>query len=147
MGREIDTEILIVDDNIDNLNVLRGVLKNDYKIRIATNGIEALASINEALPDLILLDVHLPKLSGFEVCSKLKKQEKTKKIPVIFLSALQDSYNRLQAFKLGAVDYIAKPFEMAEVMARVKIHMYYSFLEKEVNRLNRRLIENQLEIL
>ncbi len=117
-------EILIVDDNPENLRVLSQVLKRaGYEIRAATNGSQALASIEAEEPDLVLLDVHMTDMSGFEVCQKVKDDPRFDKLPILFLSALDDAVNKVQGFESGAVDYITKPFDADEVLARVSTHL------------------------
>ncbi|MFA6403914.1 MAG: PAS domain S-box protein [Salinivirgaceae bacterium] len=113
--------ILIVDDLLENLQLLSEILSNHgYKIHTATSGQEAIESANTIPTDLILLDIMLPDLDGFEVCKSLKANEKTKAIPIIFISALSETKKKLLAFSLGAADYITKPFILNEVLARVK---------------------------
>lgn len=115
--------ILIVDDNPTNLSVLSQMLKSaNYKVRMAVDGEDALAQINRAHPELILLDVQMPKIDGFEACRRLQADPATQGIPIIFTTALADRDNKLKGLALGAVDYVTKPFEPAEVLARVKIH-------------------------
>lgn len=115
--------ILIVDDNPTNLSVLSQVLKSaNYKVRMAVDGEDALAQIDKAHPELILLDVQMPKINGFEACQRLQADPATQGIPIIFTTALADRDNKLKGLSLGAVDYVTKPFEPEEVLARVKIH-------------------------
>lgn len=116
--------ILIVDDNPQNLQVLCAILKNaGYRIAAAANGTEALSCVNERIPDLILLDMMMPDINGIEVCSRLKKDLRTSGVPVIFISALSDSYNKVKSFEAGGIDFITKPFEKGEVLMRVKTHL------------------------
>ncbi|MBE9122855.1 hybrid sensor histidine kinase/response regulator [Tychonema sp. LEGE 07199] len=118
-----DPFILIVDDNATNLSVLSKTLKSaNYKVRMAVDGEDALAMVSYAHPELILLDVQMPKMDGFEACRRLQANPATKGIPVIFMTALTDTENKIEGLSLGAVDYITKPFEAQEVLARVKIH-------------------------
>jgi signal transduction histidine kinase len=129
-------DILIVDDTPDNLNFLTRVLvEKGYKVRAVTTGAQALVAAQMRPPDLILLDINMPGMDGFEVCTRLKVDEKLKGIPVIFLSSLADTPDKLKAFSLGAVDYITKPFHIAEVQARVethfKLHRFQLALEKQ----------------
>jgi len=132
--------ILVVDDNPDNLRLLAGILgEHRFKIRLAPNGERALATIGKEAPDLILLDIMMPVLDGFQVCGQLKKDEKTAGIPIIFISALNDTIDKVKAFKLGGVDYITKPFKTAEVIARVKTHLNLHLLQVEMARKNREL--------
>ncbi len=123
--------ILIVDDNSDNLRLLSDMLATaGYEIRIARSGEQALERVQYAQPDLILLDVMMPGLDGFETCCRLKAQEATQAIPVIFTTALAEPADKIQGFNVGAVDYIAKPFFQEEVLARVQIHLRLSLLTR-----------------
>ena len=116
--------ILIVDDNPDNLSVLSQTLKRaGYTVRVAVNGESALQQISQEVPALILLDVMMPGIDGFETCRRLKENPSTMGIPVIFMTALADNENKVNGLSLGAVDYITKPFFGDEVLARVRIHL------------------------
>ena len=116
-----NADILIVDDTPANLNVLSAILgKRGYRVRPAINGALALKAAQKAAPDLILLDVQMPGMDGYEVCRQLKADEQTRHIPVIFISALDDVLNKVEAFQAGGVDYITKPFQIEEVLARVE---------------------------
>lgn len=116
--------ILIVDDNLNNLNVLAGMLsERDYKVRRAINGTIALKALKASKPDLILLDINLPDLSGYEICTTLQEDPQTADIPVIFISALNGSLDKLKAYSVGGVDYVSKPFEMVEVLARIDLQL------------------------
>lgn len=116
--------IVIVDDQANNLRVLSGILQQaGYKVRPALDGEVALKAIRTAPPDVILLDIRMPGMDGYEVCRQLKADEKTREIPVIFISALHDVEDKLAAFQAGGVDYVSKPFQMEEVLARVSMHM------------------------
>ncbi|MDR1350332.1 MAG: response regulator [Zoogloeaceae bacterium] len=117
-------EILIVDDTVASLDLLAELLvQAGYEVRLAPNGHMALRSANECPPELILLDVRMPGIDGFEVCRQLKAAEKTRDIPVIFLSAINEMTDKVKGFLLGAVDYIAKPYQVEEVLARVHTHI------------------------
>lgn len=117
-------DILIIDDTPDNLTVLLRILtEQGYQVRPALSGEIALKAVREDIPDLILLDIMMPGMDGFEVCHHLKADAGTEHIPVIFISALGDTENKIKGFQAGGVDYIAKPFEAAEVLARVKTHL------------------------
>ncbi|WP_293130115.1 adenylate/guanylate cyclase domain-containing protein [Microcoleus sp. bin38.metabat.b11b12b14.051] len=112
--------ILIVDDTPDNVRLLSTILtEQGYQVRKALNGPRALATVQEFPPNLILLDVMMPEMNGYEVCAQLKASAQTSSIPVIFLSALDDVLDKVKAFDVGAVDYITKPFQGKEVLARV----------------------------
>ncbi|MEM7591597.1 MAG: EAL domain-containing protein [Cyanobacteria bacterium P01_A01_bin.83] len=116
--------ILIVDDKANNLQVLSQYLKNaNYKILIAQSGIKAVETATRKRPDLILLDIMMPAMNGFEVCRHLKAAPSTKKIPIIFMTALAETAHKVQGFELGAVDYLTKPVEEQELLARVKTHL------------------------
>lgn len=116
--------ILVVDDSPQNLKLLIGILaRTGYKIRPATNGDLALATVALEPPDLILLDVKMPGMSGFEVCRRLKEDERTRDIPVIFISALGETADKVRGFETGGIDYVTKPFQAKEVLARVKTHL------------------------
>jgi len=116
--------IVIVDDMPDNLRLLMGILtERGYRIRPVSKALRALAMIQSELPDLILLDIKMPDMSGYEVCKQLKADERTRDIPVIFLSALNEVFDKVKAFSLGGVDYVTKPFVVEEVLARVQTHL------------------------
>ncbi|MEG3939908.1 MULTISPECIES: adenylate/guanylate cyclase domain-containing protein [unclassified Microcoleus] len=116
----IPATILVVDDKPDNVRLLSTILtEQGYQVRKALNGKRALATVQEFPPTLVLLDVMMPEMNGYEVCANLKASPKTSSIPVIFLSALDDASDKVKAFDVGAVDYITKPFQGKEVLARV----------------------------
>lgn len=116
--------ILIVDDVPKNIELLGNVLSNEgYDISIAENGREALETLEDLLPDLILLDVMMPEMNGHEACKKLKAEDRTKDIPVIFLTAKTETEDIVEGFELGAVDYVTKPFNSTELLARVRTHL------------------------
>ncbi len=129
--------ILIVDDNTTNLNVLLDYLHEvGYKVLIAPSGEQALQQVQHVSPDLILLDVMMPGINGFETCQRLKEQNKTKNIPVIFMTALSDTMDKVRGFSVGGVDYITKPFQHEEVLARVKTHLMIRNLQQELQKKN-----------
>ena len=116
--------IFIVDDKLPKLKVLSDMLKQrEYNIRGAPDGQTALRMIHAVAPDLILLDIRMPGMDGYEVCRRLKADKKTREIPVIFISALGESMDKVSAFNAGGVDYITKPFQIEEVLARVETHL------------------------
>lgn len=116
--------ILIVDDNISNLQVLGAVLSGKgYEIAVAADADEALEFLSGDVPDLILLDIMMPGTDGFELCRKIKQIENLSEIPVLFLTALTDPDSIVKGFDSGAVDYISKPFNNAELLARIKTHL------------------------
>ena len=118
------SRILIVDDERFNLKVLTEFLHEDYKIMAAKTGEQALKAVQgSSLPDLILLDIMMPGIDGYEVCKKIKQDEKTRHIPIIFVTAVSEAMDAAKAFEIGAVDYITKPFNPVTVKARVKTHI------------------------
>ncbi len=117
-------DILIVDDMPSNVQLLASMLKNNgYKVRVALTGKRAIEAICNCPPDIILLDITMPEMNGYEVCEELKKDSKLNEIPVIFISALHETANKVQAFQKGGVDYISKPFQLEEVAARISTHL------------------------
>ena len=116
--------ILVVDDSPTNLNVLLELLEaSEYKVTLAKNGENALNKAKRTQPDLILLDVLMPGIDGFETCRRLKADRDTHRIPVIFMSALSETVNKVKGLQIGAVDYITKPFDHEEVLARIRVHL------------------------
>ena len=115
--------ILIVDDERININILNALLKADYKIMVATDGEQALKAASTGKPELILLDIVMPGIDGYEVCRRLKANAATQTIPIIFITAMGEVENEAMGFALGAVDYIAKPFNSPVVKARVGVHI------------------------
>jgi len=116
--------ILVIDDEQIYIHFIVGLLAETYKIIVALNGRDGLKiAQSEPPPDLILLDVMLPDMEGFEVCRQLKEDPRTKDIPVVFLSALEEVENKIKGFRVGGVDYITKPLQGEEVLARVKTHI------------------------
>jgi len=131
------TDILIVDDTPENLKVLRSILmQQSYRVRVAINGQMAINSVAESLPDLILLDIRMPGIDGFEVCRRLKADALFQQIPVIFLSASDDLDDKIRAFSSGGVDYVTKPFQVEEVLARVTMHLKTRELQKALEEKN-----------
>ena len=129
--------ILIVDDLPNNIQIIGNLLRNiGYKIEFATNGNEALRWVKQGNFDLILLDIMMPEMSGFEVCEELKKDTTTSSIPVIFLTAKTDAESIINGFNIGAVDYITKPFNSQELLSRVHTHLDLQWKRKELERLN-----------
>ena len=138
--------IMIVDDNRDNLRVLSDFLDEiGFEVWVAPSGEIAIERIEYAVPDLVLLDVMMPEMDGFEVCSILKNNPLTKDIPIIFMTALSDTDDKIKGFELGAVDYITKPFQQQEVLVRIRLHLKLHFLKvtlAEKNELLEDLIQN-----
>jgi signal transduction histidine kinase len=132
--------ILIVDDTPVNLRLLSSMLTlHGYDVRSAISGSAALMTVQNALPDLILLDITMPKMDGYEVCERLKADERTQEIPVIFLSALSDTADKVKAFNVGGADYITKPFQLEEVLARVTQHLHVRQLQRQITEQTIRL--------
>ncbi|MEY2912225.1 MAG: hypothetical protein RLZZ184_1534, partial [Cyanobacteriota bacterium] len=140
--------ILVVDDNPTNLEILDHALTQEgYKVRIEAEGLNVIKQARLSIPDLILLDIMLPDLNGFEVCKQLKADPLTEGIPIIFMTALADPVDKVKGLNLGAVDYITKPFQKEELLARVRGHVQLRQLNKTLELQNQQLIElkNELE--
>jgi signal transduction histidine kinase/DNA-binding response OmpR family regulator len=134
--------ILVVDDNPDQLNLLMTILSiAGYQVSSVPNGKLALNAVESTLPDLILLDIMMPQMDGYEVCTQLKVSPRTQNIPVIFMSALHEALDKVKAFEVGGVDYITKPFQMEEVVARVENQLRIHRLSKQLLTQNTRLSE------
>ncbi|MDX2097084.1 MAG: PleD family two-component system response regulator [Leptolyngbyaceae cyanobacterium bins.59] len=132
--------ILLVDDTPDNLRFLSNLLgQQGYTVRTVLSGRMALTVVKTMPPELILLDICMPELDGYAVCQQLKANDGSRDIPVIFLSALDDLPDKIKAFEVGGVDYITKPFQAAEVLARVKTHLALQRLQRELQSANREL--------
>jgi two-component system sensor histidine kinase/response regulator len=135
-------DILIVDDKAANLRFLSQVLtEQGYDVRAATSGARALQSARTTPPDLILLDIKMPDMDGYEICQRLKADEQTRDTPVIFISALGDPEDKISAFGTGGVDYITKPFQVEEVLARVRIHLGLRHLQTQLQQTNSELAQ------
>jgi sigma-B regulation protein RsbU (phosphoserine phosphatase) len=115
-----ESRVLIVDDVKSNVDILVQALRDEYKLSVALDGAAALRSVEKHAPDLVLLDIVMPDLDGYEVCRRLRSQEATRELPVMFLSALEDITNKTQGFEVGGNDYLTKPFDVLEVKARVR---------------------------
>ncbi|KST69589.1 hybrid sensor histidine kinase/response regulator [Mastigocoleus testarum] len=130
-------EIIIIDDTPANLHLLANLLKEySYKVRPFPSGKLALAGIKHSQPDLILLDIQMPNMDGYQVCEQLKANEISRDIPVIFISALNEALDKVKAFTVGGIDYITKPFQAEEVLARVNTHLQLSSLQKMLQQEN-----------
>jgi two-component system, sensor histidine kinase and response regulator len=139
----LNGDLVIVDDVSENLSVLSSLLiKEGYRVRSAISGALALQTIELQIPDLILLDIRMPNMNGFEVCERLKANEKTRNIPVIFLSALNEVEDKVKAFSMGGVDYITKPFQADEVHARIQTHLMLAQQRSDIENLH--LIQSQM---
>ncbi|MGB1288132.1 MAG: response regulator, partial [Aggregatilineales bacterium] len=124
MPANIANTIMVVDDTPKNLTLLTAILeRRKYRVITATDGVEALKIMYDDMPDLILLDIMMPKMDGFEVCRQLKEDQRSADIPVIFISALDDTQDIIRAFDVGGVDYVTKPFKSREVLKRVESHL------------------------
>lgn len=134
--------ILIIDDNVTNLKVAIDTLESyNYEVLMARNGQGGFARAKIGHPDLILLDIKMPDVDGYEVCRQLKADEQTRQIPVIFISALHEVFDKMTAFSIGGVDYITKPFQTEELLARVKTHLELRRLQQELQHANETLEE------
>ena len=134
--------ILVVDDNLHNLKLLKDVLMaHDYQVHFATNGTDALLAVQAEPPDLILLDVKMPDIDGYEVCQRLKSNPSHQDIPVIFITVRDKLSDKMKAFSIGGVDYLTKPFEAEEVIARVKTHLTINTLKRQLKKANETLEE------
>jgi signal transduction histidine kinase len=142
--------ILVVDDKPENLRLLSTLLsERGYQCRAVLNGPMALRAVQTKAPDLVLLDIMMPQMDGYEVCQKLKEDQKTREIPVIFLSAKDEVFDKIKAFTLGAVDYISKPFQVEEVLARIENQLVLRRLQmqlKEQNVLLQQEINSRLAV-
>jgi DNA-binding response OmpR family regulator len=150
-------KILIVDDTPEDLDVLYGLLQNEYQLFAAPAGVIALQIAKNQIPDLILLDIMMPEMDGYEVCKKLKADEKTRDIPIIFITAKVETDDEVKGFDVGGVDYITKPFSPPAVLARVKAHLALKRekellieimqLKEDVERITHHDLKNPLTIL
>ena len=140
-------DVFIVDDNLDNLALLEKLLsENQYRVRMANSGKRALRAIRVEQPELIMLDINMPEMDGYQVCQELKADINTRAIPIIFISALDDVLDKVKAFKLGAVDYVTKPFQAEEVLARIENQLTLSRLRKELEKKNFELATKNEEL-
>ncbi|MEH2121562.1 hybrid sensor histidine kinase/response regulator [Nostoc sp.] len=133
-------DILVIDDTPENLNLLSAMLtQQGYKVRSVTKGSTGLRGANAVPPDLILLDINMPEMNGYQVCEHLKANDRTREIPVIFISALDEVLDKVKAFAVGGVDYITKPLQLEEVLARIENHLMIWKLQKQLQVQNERL--------
>lgn len=133
-------DILVIDDTPENLNLLSTLLiENGYKVRSVTKGSTGIRGAQVMPPDLILLDVNMPQMSGYEVCQHLKADDRTRDIPIIFISALEAVSDKVKAFQAGGVDYITKPFQIEEVLARIETHLTLRRLQNQLRFQNEQL--------
>ena len=144
---ETPADILIIDDDPANLSLLSSLLTGrGHKVRAVLNGQRGLAAAIASPPDLILMDVMMPGMNGYETCTQLKAEPKTSDIPVLFLSALNDTADKVQAFASGAVDYVTKPFQIEEVLARVETQLALRSLQRQLQSANAELRANLREV-
>ena len=143
--------VLIVDDSPESIDVLRSVLGSEYRLRVALNGVKALEITESVNPDLILLDVMMPGLDGYETCRRLKQRPSTANVPVIFVTTLSETDSQVKGLDLGAVDYITKPYTASLVRSRVRthvtLHRHNQALTELVEQRTRELLETRLEII
>ena len=145
--RQRKGDILVVDDSPANLRLLSFMLtEQGYKVRSVVSGAMALTATRAAAPDLILLDITMPEMSGYQVCEQLKADECTKEIPIIFISALDQIEDKIQAFAAGGVDYVTKPFQFQEVLARVETHLALRDLQIQLQEANAELEQRLAEL-
>ncbi len=146
-GVDSRSEILVIDDTPDNLQLLFDILtEGGYRVRPAANGQLGLDAVEAQLPDLVLLDVRMPAMDGFEVCRRLKAREESREIPVIFVTAADDAVDKTEGFRLGGVDYITKPFEVSEILARVRTHLTVRAAQVKAEAANRQLEKAHVEL-
>ena len=128
------TTVLIVDDKPQNLRLLSDFLaEHGFDLMLTRSGAQALEKVQLATPDLVLLDVRMPDMDGFEVCRRLKEDPRTTGVPVIFMTAIDDTAHKVEGFGLGAVDYITKPIQREELLARIQHHLQLHRLQKELS--------------
>lgn len=140
-------DVLLVDDTPDNLRLLSAMLKEQgYDVRSVRRGSAALMGVQAQPPDLILLDINMPGMNGYEVCQRLKDNPDTHDIPVIFISALNEVFDKVKAFAMGGVDYISKPFQLEEVLARVENQLKLRRLQVQLQEQNHRLQAAEVEL-
>jgi len=136
--------ILIVDDNTTNIDLLVSTLKTDYRLGIAKNGSKALEYAGRHKPNLVLLDIMMPEMDGYETCTRLKADPDTASIPIIFITAMGETINKTRGFELGAIDYITKPFHAMEVKARIRTHLSLEEMRLEL-KLQNELLEEKVK--
>ncbi|HBB34780.1 MAG TPA: hybrid sensor histidine kinase/response regulator, partial [Cyanobacteria bacterium UBA9273] len=140
------SKVLIVDDNPTNLGLLFEYLTNcGFKVFVALDGESAIDQVEYAQPDIIILDVMMPGIDGFETCIRLKDKSTTRDIPVIFMTALGDTVDKVHGFNIGAVDYITKPIQNDEVLCRIQTHLKIRNLQKQLQEQNERLLQSQAQ--
>jgi len=136
----VNNTVLIIDDEPVNIQVVSDFLEaQGIEIMMAKNGTDGLSRAKKGKPDLILLDIRMPEMDGYEICHKLKAEESTKDIPIIFMTGLAEIGDKLKAFAVGGIDYVIKPFQQPELLARVSVHLQISNLNKKLAEQNIRL--------
>jgi two-component system, sensor histidine kinase and response regulator len=145
--RPVQGDILIVDDQLDNLRLLSDLLtQQGYEVRTVTRGAAALMGVEAQSPDLILLDIFMPEMDGYEVCQRLKDNPQTREIPVIFISALNEVFDKVKAFTVGGVDYVTKPFQIEEVFARIETQLSLRRMQVQLQAQNTCLQQTEREL-
>ena len=143
--------ILVVDDVPENIDILTGILKDDYRVRAATNGPSAIALAKKSPPDLILLDIMMPSMDGYAVCRELKAEQATRKVPVIFVTAMGETEDESRGFEVGCVDYLTKPVSPPIVRQRIKTHLALydqsRALESQVHERTLELDHTRLQVI
>jgi putative two-component system response regulator len=151
MNESVRSKILVVDDEPANLNLMRQILKNDYDLAFAKSGADAFTNMAKQVPDLVLLDVMMPGMDGYEVCKGIKADPRLNEVPVIFCTAMSDEADEVQGFKLGAADYLTKPVRPAVVLARVRTHLaladQHRATREQVRIAHKDLIDSRLRAL
>ena len=144
---DLQGDILLVDDTPDNLRVLSAMLTNQgFEVRKALSGQRAIASVRADPPDLILLDIKMPEMDGYTVCQYLKDDPQTREVPIIFISALDDVLDKVRAFAVGGVDYVTKPFQEMEVLARIEHQLRIQRLQRQLMEQNQELARSNREL-
>jgi len=142
-----EATLLIVDDKPQNLRLISDFLaEQGFELMLTRSGAQALEKIQRSMPDLVLLDVTMPEMDGFEVCRRLKIEPRTASVPVIFMTALDDTAHKVQGFRLGAVDYITKPIQREELLARIQHHLQLHTLQKELRAKSDDLAQKNAEL-
>ena len=140
--------ILVADDDQEILKLITLTLeKNGYDVRAVSNGQQVIDSAEQLPPDLILLDIHMQGMDGYETCEKLKLNKNFFNTPIIFLSGLSEPFNIVKGFELGAVDYINKPLSMKEVMMRIKMHLDMSAKIKDLEKMNAVMMDREMRVI
>lgn len=144
---ETQQNILVVDDIVANLKLLKGLLQRaHYRVRVQDSGKAALAAVQQKHPDLLLLDIRMPDMDGYEVCSRLQANPNTRHIPIIFISAMHDIEDKIKGFAVGGVDFVTKPFQAEEVLARVSTHLRLHHLQRDLAQRNQELLQAKQQV-